>query len=373
MTQNRLLSRGLGLLLLTLWTTCSLAHRPSDSFIELELSEQSASLQWAIALQDLVLAIELDSNTDGQLQWGELNSQQHLVVAMAQRELQLLSADSPCTGEFAPLQLIDRDGLRHAFLQAQYDCAATHLQYQFLHELDRSHRGILRVQHSTQDSPQLRLLQPGVDRVELKPDAHGAWQTFLDYVVEGVHHIWIGLDHILFLLSLLIPSVLRPAERGWQPVTALKPALLGVAGTVTAFTLAHSITLSAAVLQWLSLPIVWVETLIAASVVFAAINNITGWVRQRIWILAFSFGLIHGFGFAAVLGELGLPTDLRVLSLLAFNLGVELGQLAIVVAVVPLFYLLRHSWLYRSGIRIGGSLAVAALASGWLWERWPRG
>jgi hypothetical protein len=259
----------------------------------------------------------------------------------------------------------------HAHLQARYSCAADSMRYLLLAGLDSSHRGILRVQVEDASGLQLRVLTPGPDPVSLAAADASAWHTFLDYVIEGIHHIWIGLDHILFLLSLLIPSVLRPALRGWQPVAALKPALVGVAGTVTAFTLAHSLTLSAAVLQWLSLPIVWVETLIAASVVFAALNNIGGWVRQRIWLLASGFGLIHGFGFAAVLGELGLPTELRLLSLLAFNLGVELGQLAIVMAVVPVFYLLRHTWLYRIGMRIGGSLLVALLASWWLWQRWP--
>lgn len=359
------------LLLLCFWTFHSQAHRPSDSFIALQVGSDSTALRWDIALQDLVLAVDLDRNNDGQLQWGELRQQQRRVTSLAEQSLELKRGDQVCAADFQPLQLVDRDGLIHAHLQARYSCAADSMRYLLLAGLDSSHRGILRVQVEDASALQLRVLTPGPDPVSLAAADASAWHTFLDYVIEGIHHIWIGLDHILFLLSLLIPSVLRPALRGWQPVAALKPALVGVAGTVTAFTLAHSLTLSAAVLQWLSLPIVWVETLIAASVVFAALNNIGGWVRQRIWLLAFSFGLIHGFGFAAVLGELGLPTELRLLSLLAFNLGVELGQLAIVIAVVPVFYLLRHTWFYRIGLRIGGSLLVALLASWWLWQRWP--
>ena len=139
---------------------------------------------------------------------------------------------------------------------------------------------------------------------------------------------------------------------------------------VTAFTVAHSITLSLAALGVISLPSRLIESAIAASVVLAALNNVRPVVYGGRWIIAFVFGLIHGFGFASVLTDLGLPQGSLLLALVAFNLGVELGQLAIVAVFLPVAYALRDTRaLPARGVLIGGSLLVAAIAAVWLVER----
>jgi hypothetical protein len=132
---------------------------------------------------------------------------------------------------------------------------------------------------------------------------------------------------------------------------------------------AHSITLSLAALGIVALPSRLVESAIAASVVVAALNNLKPVVEGRRWLVAFGFGLIHGFGFASVLTELGLPRDALVLALVGFNLGVEAGQLAIVALFLPLAYALRASRFYRRTVMFGGSLAIALVAGIWLAER----
>ena len=138
---------------------------------------------------------------------------------------------------------------------------------------------------------------------------------------------------------------------------------------VTAFTLAHSITLSLAALSVIALPSRLVESTIALSVVLAALNNLWPVVAGRRWAVAFGFGLIHGFGFASVLADLGLPRDALVLALVGFNLGVEAGQLAIVALFLPLAYGLRRSWAYRRMIFLGGSVLIALVAAVWMAER----
>ena len=112
-----------------------------------------------------------------------------------------------------------------------------------------------------------------------------------------------------------------------------------------------------------------VESAIAFSVVLAALNNIWPLVHGRRWLVAFGFGLIHGFGFASVLTDLGLPREALLLALVGFNLGVELGQLAIVAAFLPLAYALRRTWGYRRIAFVGGSAAIGAVAGLWLVER----
>ena len=138
---------------------------------------------------------------------------------------------------------------------------------------------------------------------------------------------------------------------------------------VTAFTVAHSITLTLAALQIVELPSRLVESAIAASVVLAAANNLYPVVERRRWLVAFSFGLIHGFGFASVLTELGLPQEALVLSLLGFNLGVETGQLAIVAVFLPVAFVLRNTPLYRKGVFVAGSWLTLLVALIWLLER----
>ena len=146
-------------------------------------------------------------------------------------------------------------------------------------------------------------------------------------------------------------------------------ALWDVLRVVTAFTLAHSITLSAAALGWLALPSRLVESAIALSVVLAALNNLRPVVEGRRWVVAFGFGLIHGFGFASVLADLGLPSGSLLLALLGFNLGVELGQLAIVAVFLPVAFALRGTRFYRSVVMAGGSVLIAVLAALWFAER----
>ena len=138
---------------------------------------------------------------------------------------------------------------------------------------------------------------------------------------------------------------------------------------VTAFTLAHSITLSLAVLGLVSLPSRVVESSIAASVLLAALNNVWPVFHGRRWMVAFAFGLLHGFGFASVLVDLGLPQGALAVALAGFNVGVELGQLTIVAVFLPLAYALRRSLFYRRAVLVGGSLLIALLAGVWLAER----
>jgi hypothetical protein len=184
-----------------------------------------------------------------------------------------------------------------------------------------------------------------------------------------VWHIWIGIDHILFLLSLLLPAVLIGSARGWAPAERFAPAFWDVFKIVTSFTVAHSITLSLAALSVISLPTRLTETAIALSVFLAALNNIWPVVHGRRWMVAFGFGLIHGFGFASVLTDLGLPQDALLTALVGFNLGVEAGQLAIVSVFLPVAYGMRRTVLYRKIIFIGGSAIIALVAAAWMAER----
>ena len=245
--------------------------------------------------------------------------------------------------------------------------AALDLDYRLLFDLDPSHRGL--VQLDREGAVTSAILSPDSPSTRWVADAANDLATLAQFATEGVWHIWIGFDHVLFLITLLLPAVLWRCQRGWRAVDSLKDALLPVVKVVTAFTVAHSITLSLASLGVVELPTRLVESAIAGSVALAAVNNVWPIVTRRLWLVAFCFGLIHGFGFASVLTDLGLPAGALLWALAGFNIGVEIGQLAIVALIVPLLFVIRDSALYSRVALPAGSLAIAALAVVWLAER----
>ena len=174
---------------------------------------------------------------------------------------------------------------------------------------------------------------------------------------------------LLFLLSLLLPAVVARNNNRWTPSEGFRASFIEVLKVVSAFTLAHSITLGLATFGVVSLPARVSESAIAASVVLAALNNLVPVVGNGRWLVAFGFGLIHGFGFANVLADLGLTAGALALALVGFNLGVELGQIVIVGAFLPLAYFSRRTTFYRRFALMGGSSAIAAVAALWFVER----
>ncbi len=252
-------------------------------------------------------------------------------------------------------------------LECPINNAPLSLDYRLFFELDPWHRGLLKFVHS--EGVESGIFSPERPRIELNPGQLNLWQTFIQYGWEGIWHIWVGFDHILFLLALLLPVVLWREKGQWQEVDSFRSALLNVIGVVTAFTFAHSITLSAAAFNFTNLPSRWVESTIAATVVLAALNNLYPLVHGKRWLIAFCLGLIHGFGFASVLADLGLPSGALSFALVGFNLGVEAGQLVIVVAFFPIAFILRSSWFYQLAVMRLGSLGVIVVGMVWLLER----
>jgi hypothetical protein len=348
------------LLALLLVSGAAHAHKPSDSYLALAAEGKELRGQWDIALRDLEYAIGLDADGDGAITWGELRKKQSEVAAYAFARFTVRD----CKIKPGPLLVDEHTDGAYAVLQFTADCGEAlprrlELEYSLFADLDPTHRGLLRAQFGEQTVT--GVLGPDQPRLSLDPEGRTRLAQFFDYAREGVWHIWIGFDHVLFLLSLLLPAVLSAPR--------FAPAFLEVFKVVTAFTVAHSITLALAALSVVSLPSRLVESAIAASVVLAALNNLFPVVQRGRWLVAFTFGLIHGFGFASVLTELGLPKESLLLALVGFNLGVEAGQLCIVAAFLPIAYALRDSWVYRRVVVVGGSALIVVIASLWMIER----
>jgi len=357
----------LGLLLLCVSTVH--AHTLSVSHLDVVRMGNDGAMQVELdlALRDLALTMPLDANRDEIITWGELTAIRQPLEAMVLAKLDFSTASGKCVSQPQALATRKYDDGTYATLKWAVKCPSDgplKIHYYLIFDRDPQHRALITVHRGTTVST--AIARPDANTVSI---ASAGGSPFFDFLREGVHHILIGYDHLAFLLSLLLPAALIRVDRQWQASPGLRKGLLHVAGIVTAFTVAHSITLSLAALGWVTPASRWVEAAIAASVLLAALNNIRPVITQRVWMVSFLFGLIHGFGFAGALGELGLPDGARLVALLAFNLGVEGGQLLVVGAVMPVLFAVRHHRWYPRIAMPAISLAIAGLATWWLLQR----
>ena len=373
------------ILFLSLWHGAAYAHKPSDSYLALSvqknINHNTATGQWDIALRDFDYAIGLDANANSEITWQEVLNKQKEIYAYALARLSIKNNQATCS--LLPKQLLidhHTDGA-YAVIQFNVNCKKEinnlNLNYTLFSDVDPSHRGLLKLDYSTVEKTGLNsknyiktaIFWPDNPTQSFTLSTPKRFSEFKEYMLEGIWHIWIGFDHILFLISLLLPAVLVYSAKTWQPAQQFKTTFIDVLKVVTAFTIAHSITLTLATLQVIELPSRWVEAAIAASVILAALNNLFPYLLKRRWLAAFVFGLIHGFGFAAVLADLGLQQGALMVALVGFNVGVEIGQIAILSLFVPAAYVLRKSKFYKLVIFNGGSILIIIIAAAWFIER----
>lgn len=189
----------------------------------------------------------------------------------------------------------------------------------------------------------------------VKAGDSGWWQSFITFLRQGfVHVLPMGLDHILFVLGLFLLS------------RDLRPLIY----QVTCFTLAHTLTLGLATMGWVNAPAAVVEPIIALSIAVVALENIFH-PRYTPWrlLIVFSFGLIHGLGFAGALSELDLPTSSLIVGLLGFNVGVEFGQLAVITLALLATFGVKDAQAYRRYIVVPGSIVIAGMGIWWFVQR----
>ena len=386
--------------------TLAQAHKSSDAYVHVSGGGDAAVVvRVDVALRDLDVALDLDTSGDGKLTWAEVRTAWPVIEAYVQAHFRVDGCALP-----AATRTLERriDGV-YAALQWQPDCrpaGAPSIRYSMLAEVDPTHRGIARIEWAGAASV-LRVLVPRAGDTQqsapatqaeaqvgtASPQGQGSASDEgraarrptdavvapeaetpeavapLQFLSEGARHILTGYDHVLFLICLLLPSVMRRTAQGWQPVERLSQALWPVAGIVTAFTVAHSITLALAATGTLSLAPAVIEPAIAVTIILAALDNVRSIFGGRRALVTFAFGLIHGFGFAGVLAELKLPPGQFAWALLQFNIGLELGQLLIVVVVSTILYGLRRSIHYPRWFIRGGSVAAMVLGALWLVER----
>lgn len=355
------------------------AHELGQSYIFLRVHDDSIVVRLEITVADLERALRMGWNPEGQVSRDDVDAHLQRILEYVRQRFLMEAGGSPLPLRFTGYDVRHVEIAEYVMLSYTIDGIAPvpdliDVEYPVLFELDRDHRNLLVIEHNfktgtfNNESNVSLIFSPSNPRQTLDLSNSSVMHGFIEFIKLGVWHIWIGIDHILFLIALILPSVLRRRDGRWEPVAGFRPAMYNVLVIVTFFTIAHSITLSLAALDVVRLPPRFVEATIAGSIAAAALYNLIPQVRVKEWMIAFAFGLFHGFGFANVLSGLGLEPRYLVLSLLGFNVGVELGQIAVICAIFPVLYVLRSYSVYRPLMRYA-SAAMIFIALVWFVER----
>ncbi|MEM9603321.1 MAG: HupE/UreJ family protein [Pseudomonadota bacterium] len=360
----------------------ALAHSKSENYVWINVEESVVSGRFEIHYEDLVDKLDIDIDAGGDRLQGAINSQQQVRDYLL-AHFSITDATGPMPITFSATTLFEENT---DFVQYPYQierlpvgnqvtvASSIFLQPEMMVG-DRLHRSVMVVEYNRAvgnefGSENVALVfGPDAEPMQLDLSAPPSVLVWTDFLVQGLLHIAIGLDHILFIVLILLPAVLRNQNGTWVAQSDFKGVLWNTLKIVTTFTVAHSVTLSLAALDLISVNITFVEVVIALSIVALAITNIFPVPQMHSLLLIFVFGLFHGLGFASVMGDLQFRMVLIERILVLFNIGVELGQILIAVVLLPVLFLLRNTVIYRPGIVVPVSLVAAAIAVFWTLER----
>lgn len=366
--------------LLALCSGTAAAHTGKQSYVYIDLLSDRLEGRVEYLVKDLNEVLGLDLEDDAEVAPAQLEAKRDVLEAFTREhlEIDLGSGPAPLTfEEFEYLELSVGSYVVYHFTTGPLGAAPPRdfsVRYDAFFDDVPDRTALLLIGRDwkngviANEAEHLRVFDAGARSFTVELD-EGSWFKGMRGTISlGTEHIRTGADHVMFILTLLLPSVLVFRAGSWLPSSGFRSSLLRVMKVASAFTVAHSITLTLAALGLVNLNSKLVESIIAISIVLAALHNLKPVLANREWMMAFGFGLFHGFGFAGLLEELGLARDQKVWTLLGFNLGVELGQAAIIVLIFPSLYLLRRVSFYPLLMRLG-SLALALAATGWALER----
>jgi HupE / UreJ protein len=353
----------LGVLSFCIPTQQAVAHSQSYGYLTVASTETGLEGQLELAVRDLDRMLALDSNGDGKITWGDVRTQEKFITENVLATILLSRASDICRLQSEPTLVDQRGGEPYLVVPFVAACGqgmdAT-VTYTAMFAIDAQHRGLVVMDTGT--TRKTFIMSPQQTSVTFSLRDAGAGTGFLSFVQHGMHHLWTGYDHLLFLVTLLLATVWNTGARG------LRAGIFEASKVVTAFTLSHSLTLGLAATGVVSIPESITESLIALTIALAALNNIWPLVKERVWLLALIFGLVHGLGFANVLADLDLPKSGLLLSLFAFNLGVELAQLVIVVIALPVFFVIAKGPFSRAALPMTNAFIVC-LGAAWFSDR----
>lgn len=326
-----------------------LAHDFSTSWSVFQVDGSRVEVSLTLALTDLHSGPNFDTNLDGRVTGSDVAQQESLLFETITDHFDVTAPDPPASREMTSWTVDGDSGLTRVRLRYDFDHEVS--QVTVVSALDQitqsDHRHLLQI--GPEDQARFAVLTAEAPGITID---HAAgiplWVTVFEFIHLGVGHIFTGYDHLAFLIGLMLATT----------------TLLSLVQVVTFFTLAHSVTLVLATLGVVALPPRLIESLIALSIAWVAIENFTGKMVVHRRVVTFVFGLVHGFGFSNVLRQMGLAGSQLAVSLASFNVGVEIGQLVFVALLFPLLMLVfRQKWKEHAV----AALSVSIMCLGFYW------
>jgi hydrogenase/urease accessory protein HupE len=325
------------------------------STANLRVAEGRLEASLTFARADIEALVRLDADRDGNASRAEFDASRPQLEALARDAFEIRLGARQVSGQIVAIELDESDGVHFKLNFSTGSNSKISVLSSLLARMPHGHRQYLSAVDAKGGLLARQMLSKGADRYEIESNSTAGGKEFGQFLLLGVEHILTGYDHLVFLFALLLAG----------------GSLISAGKIITSFTLAHSITLALATLNLVRLPASIVEPLIAISIVYVGVENLLRRGVRRRWLVTFAFGLVHGFGFASVLRDLGVGaggTGL-LMPLFSFNLGVELGQLVIAALVFPWIWRLRDSPTFVVRYAPACSLLIILAGGYWLIER----
>lgn len=375
-----MIQRCLVFLFVALLSSSLTAHELSTTFISAELRDDgSLAGQLKLDILDLKEVVTLDIDGNGELTWGEIEASRDAIQNYVTNGLRFYAGTQQCmlnlNNQLELQELNSVTYLVQSFSSPLYSsekCAGEEqlsFEYSLLFDAATNHKAIVSLRVASEEHVFIIDNENSRNSINVELNESSSWSTFWAFIYQGIFHILIGLDHILFLFTLLLTLCFYRHLGEWRSVDSKSVIIKKTLLIITSFTIAHSITLSGTALGIIPVMGSWIEIVIAASILFNVFNNLFPMIKN-LSVITFLFGLIHGMGFAGALSEFGFTQEHQLLSVLGFNLGVEIGQLGLLIIFLPILLCLRKSNFYRwYGMQLL-SLLIGAVAIYWILERW---
>jgi hydrogenase/urease accessory protein HupE len=348
-------------ILTCLSTTQAFSHTFSTDYLILKQNDNSLSGHWLINILDIQNNINLDLNHDSKISWSELKKSREQINYFLLSESFSIASKAPCNTNIDEFQL--KNKTEGTFLSLKVNIACSTIEKSlmvnatpFLAE-NPNHKTLLFI--SNKDKTQSFVFDQTHQSQTIDLARNN---TFIQFFKEGMAHILEGFDHLLFLMTLFLPIIFHSKE-------SLKNKTIKVIQLMTVFSIAHSITLGLSWSEWISLPARLTESIIALSVALAGISFFHKKFNDKILIITFLFGLIHGLGFASALTELSLKTSDFFLTLFSFNMGIEVGQLIVILIALPFFFFISQSQIGHRYVAPVLASFVTLCGTGWMIQR----
>jgi hypothetical protein len=374
---NKRVLFGICIILCVFWQKAAIAHDLKQSYLFLSINDTSIDGRLEINIVDLNDALPLNLPEDKSVKPADIQPHVDDIKAYFSEKISIDLGQGLVLDDYTLHSIEQVQFLSFNFTFDNLPVIPDYIDFEYavLFDVKSDHNGFVVIENDwrsgtfNQEANIALVFKPGDTNKRLDMTGASVTQGYIEMLKLGIHHIWDGIDHILFLFALLLPAVLYRVKSQWHPTEKFYPSFIYVVKIVSVFTLAHTITLSAATLGFMSLSSRLVESIIAISIAIAALDMLTPIFRGRIWLVIFIFGLFHGFGFASVLASYTIPDSYLTWSLLAFNLGVEVGQVVIVAVVVPILFLLRNQSFYIPIILKVGAAILIVISMYWFIER----